>query len=492
MLVGTDENFPPAVHRPKEAHNDARVFTLTCALMASQAAHTGALASRAAASRGNSAPSRRASLAPAPRRAAVLAARAARPADRRFRRSAAAAASGRDGASGAELVDSDDYDYEDSEFFEDEDGGWSVDGELSVEELNAINDARSDANADGTYFDSYSHIGIHREMIGDAARTGAYLKALEGHADALKGKVVLDVGCGTGILSMFAARAGARKVYAVDASGITRHTRRLVKENGFEDVIDVINARMEDVTAEDIPEPVDCVVSEWMGYALFFESMLPSVVHARDTFMRPGGIVLPNVADVRVALLEDHARYDDGVSFWDDVYGFDFSSLASQTKRDWSSDPPVATVDPNCIVSDPEGALVIRVDCASVPLRDLYEPMAGTVSLVAKKECVAHGLCLWFDVDFYGRAFLSTSPSSTKTHWYQTVLMFEAPHAMRAGDALVATLELEPGSDPGAKRQLNVYANYDVVSAETRDAKKNDGDETRPDDREHFAQWTVQ
>ena len=72
-------------------------------------------------------------------------------------------------------MDSDDYDYEDSDDFEDSDGGWEVDGELSAEELNAINDARSDANADGTYFDSYSHIGIHREMIGDAARTGRQL-----------------------------------------------------------------------------------------------------------------------------------------------------------------------------------------------------------------------------------------------------------------------------------------------------------------------------
>ena len=52
-------------------------------------------------------------------------------------------------------------------------------------------------------------------MIGDEARTGAYLAAIEGHAAELEGKVVLDVGCGTGILSMFAARAGARKVYAV-------------------------------------------------------------------------------------------------------------------------------------------------------------------------------------------------------------------------------------------------------------------------------------
>ena len=452
--------------------------------MASQAAHTGALASRAAASRGASAPSRRVSLAPAPRRAAVLGARAAHPEVLRFRRSAAAAASGRDGASGAELIDSDDYDYEDSDDFDsDEDGGWDVDGELSAEELNAINDARSDANADGTYFDSYSHIGIHREIsTSSRAPTSPASRARRGAQRQSRPRRRMWHGN-----SPCSPPAPALKVYAVDASGITRHTKRLVKENGFEDVIEVITARMEEVTKEDIPEPVDCVVSEWMGYALFFESMLPSVVHARDAFMRPDGLVLPNVADVRVALLSDEKRYDDGVAFWDDVYGFDFSSLAAQTKRDWSSDPPVATVDASCIVSDQEGALVVRVDCAKVPLRDLYRPMAGDVRLVASRDCVAHGLCLWFDVDFYGRAFLSTSPSAQKTHWYQTVLMFDAPRAMREGDALVANIELEPGSDPGAKRQLNVYANYDVVAAGA-EARP----EEHPDDREHFAQWTVQ
>ena len=198
---------------------------------------------------------------------------------------------------------------------------------------------------------------------------------------------------------------------------------------------------------------------------------------------------MPNVSDVRVALLSDQKRYDDGIKFWTDVYGFDFSSLQAQTKRDWSTDPPVATVNSDCIVSRPEGELVVSVDCASVPLADLYQPMSGEVVLevVSDKETTVHGLCLWFDVDFYGKSTLSTSPFENKTHWYQTVLMFDDCLEMNAGDKIVASIELEPGSDPGAKRQLNIYANYDIVrSGDDVDTEKN------RDDREFFNQWTVQ
>ena len=65
------------------------------------------------------------------------------------------------------------------------------------------------------YFDSYSHFGIHEEMIKDTVRTDSYRRAIQSPLCPLKGKVVLDVGCGTGILSLFAAKAGAKKVYGV-------------------------------------------------------------------------------------------------------------------------------------------------------------------------------------------------------------------------------------------------------------------------------------
>ena len=348
---------------------------------------------------------------------------------------------------------------------------------------------RSDADADDTYFDSYSNLGIHREMLGDAARTGAYLDAIEAHRPQIEGKVVLDVGCGTGILSMFAARCGARKVYAVDASGITRHTRRLVKDNGFDGIIEVITGKMEDV---DIPEKVDVIISEWMGYALLFESMLPSVVEARDRFLAPGGLVLPNKAAVKVALLSDEDRWDDAVTFWvtfwEDVYGLDFSSLIPQANRDWHADRDllVQTVPAAKLASAPVDA-VEPIDCATTPLDDLYEPIAGDVRMVATRTCDVHGLVLWFDVDFYGKVKLSTGPDAAATHWYQTVLMFDEPVAMAAGDALCGTIELEPGSNPGERRTLNVYFNYGVV-----EGGKEEEELVEPDDRERFQRWTVQ
>lgn len=69
----------------------------------------------------------------------------------------------------------------------------------------------------------------------------------------ITGKAVLDVGCGTGILSIFCARAGARKVYAVDASGIAKQAEQIVADNGYADVIAVINGKMEEV---ELPEKV--------------------------------------------------------------------------------------------------------------------------------------------------------------------------------------------------------------------------------------------
>ena len=135
-----------------------------------------------------------------------------------------------------------------------------------------------DLTAADYYFDSYSHFGIHEEMLKDEVRTKAYLKAIETNRHLFKDKIVLDVGAGLGILSLSAARAGAKKVYAVECSSIADQCKIIIEANGYKDIIEVYHGKMEDIT---LPENVDIILSEWMGYFLLYESMLDTVLCAR-------------------------------------------------------------------------------------------------------------------------------------------------------------------------------------------------------------------
>ena len=105
---------------------------------------------------------------------------------------------------------------------------------------------------------------------------------------------MLDVGCGTGILSMFAAKAGAAKVIGVDMSGIVESARKIVEANNLSDKVEIIRGKVEEITLPDGIEKVDIIISEWMGYCLFYESMLDTVLYARDKWLNPGGLMFPD------------------------------------------------------------------------------------------------------------------------------------------------------------------------------------------------------
>ena len=118
-------------------------------------------------------------------------------------------------------------------------------------------------------------------------RTNSYRKAIENNPEVFKDKIVLDIGCGTGILSIFAARAGAKHVYGIEFADIADYAKEIVKQNNLSDKVTIIKSKVEEV---ELPVPkVDIIISEWMGYFLLYESMLDTVLYARDKWLVKDG-----------------------------------------------------------------------------------------------------------------------------------------------------------------------------------------------------------
>lgn len=148
-------------------------------------------------------------------------------------------------------------------------------------------------------------------MLKDEVRTLTYRASIYQNRHLFKDKVVLDVGCGTGILSMFAAKAGAKMVIGVDMSNIINNAREIVKDNKLDHIVTLIQGKMEEVV---LPvQHVDIIISEWMGYFLLYESMLDTVLVARDKYLAPGGLIFPDKATMYIAAIEDGDYKDEKI-----------------------------------------------------------------------------------------------------------------------------------------------------------------------------------
>ncbi|XP_064433615.1 protein arginine N-methyltransferase 2 isoform X5 [Mirounga angustirostris] len=190
---------------------------------------------------------------------------------------------------------------------------------------------------DEEYFGSYGTLKLHLEMLADQPRTTKYHNVILQNKESLKDKVILDVGCGTGIISLFCAHyAQPKAVYAVEASEMAQHTGQLVMQNGFADIITVFQQKVEDVV---LPEKVDVLVSEWMGTCLLkmeedrlfpahlFEFMIESILYARDVWLKEDGVIWPTTAALHLVPCSADRDYRSKVLFWDNAYEFNLSAL---------------------------------------------------------------------------------------------------------------------------------------------------------------------
>lgn len=283
---------------------------------------------------------------------------------------------------------------------------------------------------DNGYFESYSHFGIHHSMLSDRVRTESYRDAILKNSAVMKDKIVMDLGCGTSILSLFASQAGAKTVYAVDQSEIIYQAMEIAQTNSFSN-IKFVKGRLEDV--EFPTDKVDVIVSEWMGYLLLFEGMLDSVIYARNNYLREGGVLLPNRCTISLVGYGCEDRYNKFINFFHNVYGFNMKCMLKDILREGH----VEKCDGAFVLTKPN--VVCDLDLMTCDMN--YSNFTFDFNLEVLMDSKMTSFVGYFDTffDLPEKVSFSTSPASEPTHWNQAVFYLDEPVDVKAGDIIKGT-----------------------------------------------------
>lgn len=291
---------------------------------------------------------------------------------------------------------------------------------------------------------SFGAPSIHIRMLNDRERTQRYLQAIS--AVVRPDDVVIDLGTGSGVLAVASAKAGARQVYAIEATAIAHVARRVLADNGVSDRITLIEGHS---TQVQLPERADVLVSEIIGNEPLSEKILESTADAVRRFLKPGARLIPRRLRVQAFPAELPAAYRDGMRVsaealeaWRRDYDVDFTALAELARRtpsqlqlmpaqlaDW-----VALAGSECIAD-----------------HDLTQSAHEQKTVSATFECTRNGLLealvVWFEADLAPGQLLSTDPSAPRgdNHWAHPVHVLAEPLEVRAGDRVHVTID---GSSP--------------------------------------------
>jgi protein arginine N-methyltransferase 1 len=269
-------------------------------------------------------------------------------------------------------------------------------------------------------------------MAADPVRMEAYAKAIE--RVVRPGSVVVDLGAGTGIFSVLAARAGAKRVHAIEPNPAVWLVPELAAENGVADRVTIHHATSYEVVLE---EKADVVISDLRGILPLHGENTAAVRDARERFLSPGGVVVPEIDRLHVALVESDALWRWLARSWE---SFDRRGLTSRSARasvlnipysDRAS--PIAASD---VISD--GPCWAALDYAA------YDGavLEGSVELTTTRAGIAHGFTVWFDATITGEIGFTTAPGWSLAY-ARLFLPLTDPLELAAGERVRVTLRAD-------------------------------------------------
>ncbi|KAH6580125.1 hypothetical protein BASA61_009816 [Batrachochytrium salamandrivorans] len=311
--------------------------------------------------------------------------------------------------------------------------------------MEAQKSSTSTDSRDTTYFSYYAQFVHQQNMLEDTVRTSLYQTAILSNGPTLfDGKMVMDLGAGSGILSFLAIRAGANHVIAVEASGMADKIQKLIDythttNHWLHGKLTVVKNKIEDV--ESLPM-VDTLISEPIGVLLVHERMLESYILARDRFLKPDGVMVPSMGTIYVAPISDSNLWSQTMSkvrFWEqqEFFGVDLSPLAQDAKDEIFGQPVVGGFDARSLVAPACSHNVDFRTVTAAELKDIVIPF----TFMATYTGLIHGIGAWFDINLAGYV-LSTAPHAEKTHWHQVRLLLKEPLAINAFETIRGWLRM--------------------------------------------------
>lgn len=259
---------------------------------------------------------------------------------------------------------------------------------------------------------NYSDIRSHEWMLKDSVRCEAFRKAIA--ETVTPGCAVLDVGAGSGILSVFAAQAGAGVVYAVERTGIAELAERIAADNGFGDRIRVLR---EDMEAVELPGKVDVVVSEWLGGYALDENLMPIVTLARERWLKPGGRMVPRAVRSWIAPAYDTLLQQD-IDFWrSEPYGLDLGAIGEARAR--QADNGRHDLKREQILCAPQA--MWEVDTRTCSVEDANRPFEARLEFTGDGDGQFNTLTAWFDARLSEHVRLCNGPDAPDTHWGRSI-----------------------------------------------------------------------
>jgi protein arginine N-methyltransferase 1 len=265
----------------------------------------------------------------------------------------------------------------------------------------------------------------YARMLVDPVRGAKYFAALR--RSVKPDMVVADIGAGPGVLGIYAATLGARRVYLVEPESAVNVAHALAAENGVADRVEVIRATS---TSIELPERADVIVSDLRGVTPFHGHHLEAAADMRRRLLAPGGVCIPRRDVVYSAIVEDDALDARTVGAWSGVpHGVAHESLTALSSNGWYR----ARMSEHQLLSEPTRFVTLDYDCPTPPLHARWETQATC-------DGTAHGLLLWFDTVLVPGIELSNAPSAPPALYGQAFFPFRPAFTLRRGDRLRVAL----------------------------------------------------